>query len=705
MATPAAHPDASPSRWRVYLPLWVALGTGLVLLACLIPPGTLPFPPGSRFSDSTLAHWPAAWYLHDAVWTHHSWPLWNPDRMLGQPFSANPLNKVYYPPQWLALCFPPTVHLNLMIALHAAVGIWGGWLLGRQRGYSSAVSAAFGLAWMLLPKTLAHLGAGHLDIFYALAWLPWLGLAWLTLSRQPTLQTAAHAGLASGMLALADLRIAFYALPFTVGWALIAQMGEPEQAQKLPKTLALGALATLVCGLLLVVYLAPLAVIGPYLTRSLITVAEAGQNALSPANLAGLLIPDLRGSHETFIYLPGLLILLAILGLGRWREAPAERLYFALVALIAGLWAFGPSGPIFTPIASALPLATWFRGPARAWFFVSWAMLLLAADGLHSLSTKPLRPSASLAVMGAALLGLLGLGLVLIVPPDLRLAAGGSFGALMPGALGLWMIGQRGLSHSTRAAAWSLAAVSTFSVLAVVGAGRIDGKTIEETESVDRALIAAIDGCGMVYSPSFDLVGAEAARARMRTLHGVNPLQIRAAYALIGQAAGYPNVGYSVVVPAFPADAPEGSAVETALVGITPDAEALADLGVQWISSAFLVANAGEEAINTVPERYIYQFATPLVLPPCAGAPNRLAVALASSRDVVAAYVPGWMIRANGQWIPASASEQGLIRLPRSLSAGELVYRPAAEFIGIGVSGVTLIAAVLVASIKPRKAS
>src|SRR5574341_446195 len=115
-------------RWRLIgLACAVILATTAI---AFVPPGSLPYPPAGEYSDAAISHWPNAYFLRHSVLDDGRWPLWNPNRMLGQPFAANPLSKVWYPPQWLVLIIPPTLHLNLLLYLHMAwLGIgavgWG----------------------------------------------------------------------------------------------------------------------------------------------------------------------------------------------------------------------------------------------------------------------------------------------------------------------------------------------------------------------------------------------------------------------------------------------------------------------------------------------------------------------------------------------------------------------------------------------------
>ncbi len=106
--------------------LIVLLGTGLGA-------DSLPFPPQSAYSDAAVSHWPAALYLQQSIRAGHL-PLWRDLLMSGQPFAANPLNKVWYPPQWLVVLFPVTLFLNLMVWAHLVLAADSAIIRGCWRG-------------------------------------------------------------------------------------------------------------------------------------------------------------------------------------------------------------------------------------------------------------------------------------------------------------------------------------------------------------------------------------------------------------------------------------------------------------------------------------------------------------------------------------------------------------------------------------------
>ncbi len=563
---------AATVRWK--LAGWAAAGALALTAIWLVPPGTLPYPPGAAISDAALAHWPAAHFLRESVWQHGQWPLWNPLHMLGQPFAANPLNKTWYPPQWLALIFPTTLHLNLLITLHLAWLGWGMVAWGRAEGLRPLAAVTGALGWGLSARLVAHLGAGHLDIVYALAWAPWLLWAVRCLADQPTAARGALLGGIAALLALADLRVAFYLLPAGAIYGLALALAPGREQWRAARSVGL---ATGMFVLLTAAQTLPLAALGPYLTRAAITPQEAAAYSLPPRYLIGMLIADTGGFHEWMTYLGPAVLALVALALARPARR-AAKLAWAGVAVVAALWALGEHGPLFMPVAHTLPIVGWLRVPSRAWLVVALAVSVLAAWGLDDLLGA-----------GAGRAGRWGrLAALAAVTAGLAWAAGSL--AMLPGQPAVWALGAA--LASTGAGLWlalgdgrrrqagaGLLSVTLVVSLMLLAPTLVERRPADAASAGDRAIIEALDGrCDLVYSPSFDLIGPAAAAAGIPTLHGVDPFQLEWSAAAIAQAAGVSRTGYSVTAPPLPPG--EGADPAQALRNATPDAQQLAALGV-----------------------------------------------------------------------------------------------------------------------------
>ncbi len=119
---------SAPDRGSALFVVLLAVSLAAFLLLVGLGPDALPFQPGAPYSDAAISHWPNALFLRHSVLDDHALPLWRPLLMSGQPFAANPLNKVWYPPQWLVLLIAPALHLTILTWLHlliAGVGCMG----------------------------------------------------------------------------------------------------------------------------------------------------------------------------------------------------------------------------------------------------------------------------------------------------------------------------------------------------------------------------------------------------------------------------------------------------------------------------------------------------------------------------------------------------------------------------------------------------
>ena len=177
----------------------------LVLLPSI---GQFYYAPGSSFSDLAISHYPNALFLLNAIKTGQGFPWWSPSILSGYPFAADPLSGLWYPPGLLALLLPLPAGFNLIVFVHMVFSGIGTFVWLRSRGLKSWAALAGGLAFEGLPKLVAHFAAGHLTLFYAAAWTPWLLLAedtwqrkggWRALWRSP--------GVVFGIIILAVLSL------------------------------------------------------------------------------------------------------------------------------------------------------------------------------------------------------------------------------------------------------------------------------------------------------------------------------------------------------------------------------------------------------------------------------------------------------------------------------------------------------------------
>src|SRR5258706_1202363 len=392
---------------------------GLILIAIGFGPDTLPFPVQSQYSDAAVSHWPNTLYFQQSVQSG-TFPLWRNLLMSGQPFAANPLNKVWYPPQWLALLLPAALHLNVLIWLHLVIAGLGMRALGLRLGVRTSTASVMGLAYALTPRLWVATGAGHLDIVYASAWMPWVlwAVHKAVTDSAPATHRIALLSVIGALSFLADMRTSVFSFGAGAAYAIwlllqrrplaklsvqyVSAPGSPSPRTergaggevKVPL-----ASAILIPGLTAVQWL-PLAQLAPSLSRNGLTPADAATNSLSPNYIIGLVVPERFGFHETLTYAGIIVFILALIALFRF---PRRHLFWLGLIIFSALYAFGDQGPLWPILIRLMPLLLWLRVPARAWIVVVVVLIVLAGSGIEALAEHRMQRRVSL-LMGVTLL-------------------------------------------------------------------------------------------------------------------------------------------------------------------------------------------------------------------------------------------------------------------------------------------------------------
>lgn len=587
----------------------LAVSLAVFLGAMGLGPDSLPFPPESDFSDAVTSHWPGTLFLKQSVREDHAWPLWRPLIMSGQPFAANPLNKTWYPPQWLVIILPPVLHLNLLTWLHLVLAGAGAWAWGRASGLLPWAAALAGLGYAFSPRLIASTGGGHLDLVYAAAWVPWLLWAVHRVTRPDAGRwSAVGLGAFAALCFLADVRLSGYA--FALAGAYLAW--EARQTHVNLRQIGPNAIsAALLAAGLTAFQWVPLLLLRGDLSRNTITLDDAAVHSLDWGQWLGLLIGDYGGSWETLVYAGVSTLVLAITALLlRSRALGCWGLALAVVAL----YAMGDNFILWPALNWLVPALRWWRVPPRAWLLAALILPYLAGWGAQLLITRPPdRRSARLAV--AALLGS-GLacslsGLVMLSSALKTRALLGTFA--LPAVAGImWLAIERRLP--ARRLGMLLALVVLADVLWIDQA-LIEGRHRETWLAPYRELATYLDDAGAtrVYSPSYSLPQQAAAYWHIPLFGGVDPFQLSAYVAAAEAATGVPSRSYSVTIPPYEVEAVEGKALSesdilaTANRDATLDADRLGAWLVTHVVSAFEIEADGLEFEARLGDVHIYR--------------------------------------------------------------------------------------------------
>ncbi len=578
---------------------------GIFLLACGLRPDGLPFAPGAAFSDAAVAHYPAAVYLRHSIVDEGSLPLWWELNMAGQPFAANPLNKTAYPLQWLALIFPPTWHLNILIVLHMAIAALGMACWTQALAFRRQAVLISAVAYALSPRIAAHTGAGHLDLLYALAWFPWLMWAirdWFTSSFSA--RKLLGLSLIAALILLADVRLSLFAYAIGIIYGIFEAARDHRWTHAFKSTLAIPVWA-----LLIVALIVPLLLWQPYLSRTDLSVAEAGVFSLEPGQLAGLVLPQTHGNVETLTYTGISVLALAVIAL---IAQPAKHLEWLVMGGLAIVYALGSNSIVWRVLVEALPFLRWFRVPARAWLIIALTTPLLAGYGANWLLTAAGdRRGQPRLIERIRLLTLIGLVIAVtcglfswVSLPDL--AESGRHLLVIGGATGVIIV----LALAGRLADSRLA-VALMVVVAVdltlVGHSWLEwrGEDAWLTPYTQMAETLRADNADRVYSPAYSLPQQVAAAYDLHLFGGVDPFQLQGIVQAIANGSGVREQGYSVVQP--PLTGVEGDDLSGANRAAVPDTDALGRWQVSHVVGPYPIDQPRLELLDIIQGIYVYR--------------------------------------------------------------------------------------------------
>lgn len=592
------------------LNLLLLTGVGLFLLLTGYRPHALPYPPEGLFSDAVTSHWGAALFTRTAVF-NGDYPLWRDTILAGVPFAANPLNKTAYPLQWLVLMLPPALHINLLILLHMLIAGWGMAYLTDQLALEPIPRLLSVMSYVLAPRFIAHLGLGHVDIIYALAWLPWL----IALLHAPPRQHGAGRytlllALVAALMLLADVRVSLFG--FLLGaayflWRLAADFGRVHR-------FAWTAFAAVIFLPLVAALIVPLISWQSYLTRANLTVDDLTGFSIEPLALAGLILPAHEGSGvEVMVYLGLPVLVLALIGL--FTLPRSARWFWGGVLLVAVLWGLGENTPFWSGLAQ-IGIVRWFRVPGRAWLIVVFSAAILAGYGLQVLmhtadrwrNEPPPKVVFWLRLIAAGAGGLMAVcGATLLVTQIVALKPSTGvmllFNGLALAIVLLVVLLRRG--HSVIVGV-SLLAI-TYADLTVTGVNwlmwRGSDYWLDPYRPVAERLLD--DDVQRIYSPSYALPQQVAAAYQLELFYGIDPFQLAPVADAIIAASRVPADGYSVILP--PIDVESDEDLAEANQEYTPDSALLARWNVSHVIAAYAIPDPALDLIDTVNDVNIYR--------------------------------------------------------------------------------------------------
>jgi hypothetical protein len=352
------------------LPLFVLVAAGAGTL--LTPPPRPGFP---VFAYDTYAQFlPNALHAMRALRADPGGLLWNPYQNCGQPFFANPLTGLLYPPHLLFLVLAPDAALRAIGVVNLCIAGVGAYALARELGAGRAAALAGGLAFQLGNTSLvmATWSPMHGGPF---AWFPLALLAAERLLRRPDAIRATLLGLVLACALLPGFPIVVLLMDavvvLRVVWALVTR----EVRRPVP-VLCAAAAGLALPGLLAAVQLFP-AIEFARLGMRKLPFASTADDVMTIGRWRRALALR-KADDNPFVLVPCLLASVAILG-RRARVATFHLLavvpFTALACGAAASWYAGGA------------LGSVVRSPVRFTWPIALCLAVATALGVETLTT------------------------------------------------------------------------------------------------------------------------------------------------------------------------------------------------------------------------------------------------------------------------------------------------------------------------------
>jgi len=718
----------SDKRWTLAAVLIIpVLGLGAVVLD---PAGWIFWRAGA-YSDLWISHVPVLYFIRQSIVTWHQIPLWNPLILSGMPLAADPLSGLWYLPHMFAWIGPDGLGVNLLFWGHLAFAAAGMIALLRSEGASGPACLLGALTFAVTPKLVGHAALGHLTFVEAVCWTPWVLLA-IRRAVDKALESRgrwarfALAGAGLGVSFLIDPR---WSVPLGFLWVAYLAKCLAHSEQRRPTVWRSVAALPLMLGVAFGIA-APLGL--PLLellqrsTRAALTAAEAVQMSLPPARLIGTLLLQPGGWPETQTYLGA--TVLVVLAAGSAVTLRRSRFWWA-VLLISVVLALGATTPVYAWLVSIVPGMGLVRVPARFFIITALAAAMLAGHGYDRVMQAQGNPDSTRRVRLAAwLMGALALVFGSLSPALARASASNAVSPLawVPVAGGLLALATTVWAFCSTAPGPSPSRAFGFLLTALValdlGWANLFTLDVRPAEAASSSVACSVveDGTRFgehrTFSPSYSLTQPAAAECRSELADGINPLQLSAYRDYMALVTGFDVIGYSVTLPPFEDGDPNadwGPAIDAAGIGL---------LNVDRIVSAYPLEAPGLTPIGQAAGAWVYRndLARPRAWlePPDTDTgewrsvdefewtPNRIRVRVAGPGRLVLSEVAyrGWETRVDG----ASAAVETVNGILRSVLLGPgthtvvFDFRPPSVFLGMALSGLSLILLLVVWWWEPR---
>jgi hypothetical protein len=343
------------------------------------------------------------------------WPWWNPYLFGGEPFIANPVVNIWYPPTWLFVVLPLPISYPVHLMLHIFWAMAGMYLLLNKVTPSRLAAWTGGIVFGLSGFFMARTYAGHVDVIAAASWLPWVVLGFLLFLEKPGARRLAMASGAFAFQLFAGYQTMAFFTVIAVGFVAIVESLKHRSVRPLLLAVGAGFIGVLLAAIQIIPE-------QEFFRQSIRTFSLPyswiSYGSLTMQSLLQFINPFYFGDqttyhgpppnfieHSAYVGVGGILlalvgVLLLLLTSKKRQSATPVVLGFA-ACLVYGIWmSLGSNaGADLQFIAwKIIPMYRFLRIPPRHLILVVFGLSGLAAFGLGRVRGTVLRTVASIAV-------------------------------------------------------------------------------------------------------------------------------------------------------------------------------------------------------------------------------------------------------------------------------------------------------------------
>lgn len=309
---------------------------------------------------------------------------WRGDIFGGMPLFGDPLSMLLNPINWLSLIIDLKWFFPLAVVISFFIGFIGMRKMLREFGIKRNISNLFSVVYMLLPMSIAHIKAGHLNIYEAVSFYPWVIYCFKRWVLKDTKRYPIYLAIASTLLLFSHPGM-FYIIMF----ALVPVSLYFVFKKRIRIRSYVFFWFTLIG--LSSIYILPTLELSQYINRSSLTKADIVPIWTIKSILGGLFFPypKINQIDQEAILYPGIIISLLAFN-GFLRISKIKKIYVFLFLLILLIISLGSFTPVYYLLIKLLPFEGVFRVSSRFWYLALLLLVFLAAKGTNKLKKAKL---------------------------------------------------------------------------------------------------------------------------------------------------------------------------------------------------------------------------------------------------------------------------------------------------------------------------